>query len=310
MERHIYDPNQPQQSMSLLNLRNALRALFQGDLMPLRARASMILDDMEYATDSLAQANWSGTGVTVTKSTTKQEGNYALQCVIDATDARKVSKIQALDLSAFKETKIWERCSVASSAIQFYLKDGDGNESYWNITTNGTINTYQQDTLDLTDPDANNGTDADLSDIVEWGFLGLDNNETYIFDIVKAICGLNVSIEGASIGGGFYRSVYLGVNNMTFAGGPSPQITPPAANPRIDLLVLNSSNTLEWITGTEASSPAEPTFPTDKIPICLVYCKIIMAKVVDYEDKDANPNEAYIYKDVRPLICIPQITIS
>lgn len=301
MERNVFDPNQPQQSMSLANMRNVLRALFQGDLMPLRARAFQVLDEMEYATDALAQANWAGTGVTVTKTTTKQEGTYALQCVIDATDNRKISKTQALNLSAFKQIKIWERVNVASSAIQFYLKDGSGNESYWNITTNGTLDTWQQDVLDLTIPDSNNGTNAILSAIVEWGFLGLDASKTYIFDTIKAFCGLCVAVEGAAIGDAFYRNVYLGVNNMTFAGGPSPTISPPAANPRIDLLVLNNSNALVWVTGTEASSPAEPEFPTDKIPICLVYCKTTMAKVVDYEDKDANPNEAYIYRDVRPL---------
>jgi hypothetical protein len=269
----------------------------------------MILDDMEYSTDALAQAAWSGTGVTVTKSTTKYEGNYALQCAIDGTGNRKVFKTETLDLSAFKQIKLWERVDVASSGIQLYLKDSAGNESYWDIITSGTPNDWQQDILDLTTSDSNNGTDADLSDIVEWGFLGLDTSKTYIFDAIKTVCGLNVAVQGALIGS-FYRNVYLGLNNMTFAGGPAPAITPPASNPRIDLLVLNASNALEWITGTEASSPAEPAFPTDKIPICLIYCKTTMAKVVDYEDKDANPNEAYIYRDVRPLFCIPQITIS
>ena len=46
MERHYFDHNQPQGSMSLMNLRNSLRALFQGDLMPLRPRARFVLDDM------------------------------------------------------------------------------------------------------------------------------------------------------------------------------------------------------------------------------------------------------------------------
>lgn len=310
MERCVYDPYQPQQSMSLPNMRNTLRALHQGDLMPLRARASMVLDAMEYATDALAQASWAGTGVTVAKTTTKQEGSYALQCAIDGTGNRKVSKTQVLDLSSFLQIKIWERVDVASSAMQFYLRDGSGNESYWDITTNGTQDTWQQDTLTLASPDSNSGTAADLSDIASWGFLGLDASKTYIFDTVKAICGLTVSVDGAAVGDGFYRNVYLGVNNMTFTGGAAPAITPPGSNPRIDLLVLNSSNALAWVTGSEGASPAEPTFPTDKIPVCLVYCKTTMAKVVDYEDKDANPNEAYIYKDVRPLFCVPQITVS
>ena len=81
-------------------------------------------------------------------------------------------------------------------------------------------------------------------------------------------------------------------------------ITAPASNPRIDLLTINSSGVLEWTTGAEASSPVEPTFPSGKFPICLVYCRPTMSKVVDYEIKDANPNDAYVYKDVRPLFLL------
>jgi len=303
MERHVFDQNQPQGSMSLMNLRNTLRALFQGDFMPLRARASMILDDMEYSNDSTAQAVWSGTGITISKTTTKYEGNYALQAAIDATGNRTLSRSHNLDLSAFKYIKIWERCSATSSAIQFYLKDSSGNESYWDITTNGTADTWQEDTLDLSSPDSNNGTNATLSDITEWGFRGLDASTTYIFDTIKATCGLNVAIEGANIGS-FYKQVYVGSQPLEITAKSSPSITPPSANPRIDILCIDSSGNLSWVTGTEASSPSPDWSSVDssKMPICLVYCKTTMAKVVDYEDKDANPNEGYIYADVRPFL--------
>jgi hypothetical protein len=298
----IFDPNQPQQSMSLANLRNNLRALFQCDLMPLRPRASMVLDEFEYATDGAAQAEWSGAGVTVSKTTTKHEGSYALLAEIDATNDRKLSRMQGLNLSAFKEIKFWERCSEESSEIQLYVKDGDGNESYWDITTNANINTWQQDTLDLTTPDSNNGTDADLSDIIEWGFTVLDADTDYIFDQVEAICGLNVAVEGGLLSE-YYQQVYQGLTRIDFAGGPSPEIDLPSANPRIDLLVLNPTTQLpEWIEGEEDSSPEEPDLPTDKIPICLVYCKVGMVQIVNYEDKDANPDEGYILKDIRPFL--------
>ena len=287
--------------MSLMNLRNVLRALFQGDLMPLRSRASQLLDDMEYSTDAQAAAVWSGTGVTVTKTATKYEGNYAVQCVIDGTGNRKVSKTQTLNLSAFSKIRIWERCSVISSAIQFYLRDSSGNESYWNITTNGTANTWQQDELTLATPDSDSGTPASLAAITSWGFLGLDTSETYIFDTVKAVCGLNVAVSEGLVGS-FYQQVYVGSTRITYAGGTSPTITAPTANPRIDLLTIDSAGTLAWTVGTEASSPAEPTFPSNKMPLCLVYCRVGMVKIVDYEDKDANPTEGYIYKDVRPIM--------
>lgn len=309
MERHVFDPNQPQGSMSLLNLRNALRALFQMDLMPLRPKASWLLDDMEYSSDANAQADWSGTGVTVGNSTTKYNGSYALELVIDVTGDRKVTRSRSLDLSSFKYIKLWERVNVASSVFQFYIRDNAGNESYWNITSNGTQDTWQEDTLNLTTPDSNNGTPAGLSTIVQYGFLGLDASKTYLIDDIKALCGLNVAIDTTNIGS-YYKNIYVLNQPLEMVAKSSPLITPPSANPRIDILTVDSAGTLAWVTGTEASSPVAPwaNLAVNKIPICLVYCKTTMAKVVDYEDKDANPNEGYLYSDVRPFIKLGAMT--
>jgi len=303
MERHIFDPNQPGGSMSLENMRNVLRALFQGDLFALRPRAAMVMEDFEYPTDALAQAAWSGTGVTVTHSTVKQEGNYALQAVIDGTGNRQVSKALVLNLLGFKQVKIWERCSAVSSVFKFFVRDGSGNESYWNLTSHATANTWKQDTITLATPDSNSGTPANLASVASWGFKALGASATYVFDTVSAVCGMNVAVA-SSIVAGYYQNIYIGSVRLTFTGGPSTLITAPAANPRIDLLTINSSGVLEWTTGTEASSPAEPSFPSGKFPICLVYCRPTMTKVVDYEIKDANPNDAYVYKDVRPLFLL------
>jgi len=302
MERHVYDINQPQGSMSLENLRNSLRALFQLDLMPLRPRASMILDDFEYPTDSQAQAEWSGTGCTVSKSNTKQEGNYSLQAVIDGTGNRTLSRNLTISLSGFSTVKIWERCSVTSSEIQFFLRDNSGNESYWDITTNASANTWQQDSLNLVSPDGNNGSNADLADITSFGFRGLDASATYIFDTIKAIVGMAVAVEGYDRAD-FHRHVWISESvPLSFTAKSSPVITAPSANPRIDLLVVDSSGSLLWVMGQENSSPIPPDAPSGKIPICYVYCKTTSTRIVDYEDKDANPNEGFIYKDVRPFL--------
>ena len=302
MERHYFDHNQPQGSMSLMNLRNSLRALFQGDLMPLRPRASFILDDMEYATDAQAQGSWSGAGCAVTHSAVKQEGNFALQVAIDATPDRQVTKIKALDLSAFKEILLWQRCSGVSQSFRFFLEDGSGHVSYWLLTSDASANTWKQDTLDLYSPDGNNGSFADLSLITDYGFYQLPASQTFIFDTIKARCGMSVAID-SSESGGFYKQAYIGSQPVSMAAKASPVITAPAANPRIDILVVNSAGALSWITGAEAATPVPnwAGIPSARIPICLVYCKTTMAKVVDYEDKDANPNEGFIYSDIRPL---------
>lgn len=305
MQRHIFDENQPTGAMSLMNLRNVLRALYQGDLLPLRSRCKWILEDFEYPTDALAQAVWSGTGVTVASSTTKEEGNYALECTIDATDHRSVKKSEQIDLSAFGSIKLWERVGKASSEIQFYLKDGSANESYWDITTNGTPSTWQEDTLDLSAPDSDNGDPAELDDIVEYGFKLLEASQVYIFDTIKAVVGMCVVVEGSQVGNAFYRPVYVGSSTpLDMATQASPALSAPSANPRVDILTVNSAGTLAWIVGNEASSPVPKwaSLPDTVIPLCLVYCKTTMVKVVDYEDKDANPNEGYIYADLRPFL--------
>ena len=303
MERHIFDPNQPSGSMSLENMRNVLRALFQGDFMPLRPRASLVVEDFEYSTDALAQAVWSGTGVTVSHSSVKQEGNYALQAVIDSTGNRQILKNQVLSFAGFKQLKLWQRCSAVSSAFKFFVRDGSGNESFWNLTGHATANTWKQDTITLGIPDGNSGTPANLLSVTAWGFKALGASATYLFDTISVICGGAVAVSPALVGG-FYQNIYIGSARLNFPGGSSPAVIPPLSNPRIDLLTINSSGVLEWTTGVEASSPAEPTFPSGKFPICLVYCKPTMIRVVDYEFKDANPNEGYIYKDVRPLFLL------
>lgn len=78
----------------------------------------------------------------------------------------------------------------------------------------------------------------------------------------------------------------------------------PVSNPRIDLLVLNGSNELEWVQGSEAASPSPnwSGMATDDIPVCLVYMKTGMTKVVNYEDKDTFSSDAYIYRDCRPFL--------
>jgi len=302
MELCVYDRNQPGKMMSLSNMRNTLRALHQGDLFPLRPRATWILDDMEYQDNTAAQTFWSGTGITVaTNSAAEQEGSYCLSCATDATANRIAATTQTLNLSGFASLKVWHRVNATSQAFKLYLKDGDGNISYWDLTSHGTTDTWKQDTLTLATPSSNNGTNADLSDIVEWGFSSLPASKTFLFDTVKAFAGMAVAIDAATIGS-YRENVYAGQTRIAFAGGPSPTITAPAANPRIDLLCYNpTTGALAWTTGTEASSPAEPAAPSDKIPICLVYTKVGMTQVVNYEERASFSGDGYIYKDVRPL---------
>ncbi|GAH35292.1 unnamed protein product, partial [marine sediment metagenome] len=89
---------------------------------------------------------------------------------------------------------------------------------------------------------------------------------------------------------------------LNYAGGNSPALVAPVGDPRIDLLTIDSAGTLAWTAGSEDASPTPPNCPAHKTPICYVYCKTTMDRILDYEEKDDDATEAYIYKDVRPFV--------
>lgn len=118
----------------------------------------------------------------------------------------------------------------------------------------------------------------------------------------QATPNMTIQVGGTEIEG-FWRQIWAGVLvPLNFAGGNSPSITAPSSNPRIALLTINESGTLAWTYGDEAASPIPPNVPSDVIPICWVYERTTMIKIVNYEDNASYPNDGYIFKDVRPLI--------
>lgn len=89
---------------------------------------------------------------------------------------------------------------------------------------------------------------------------------------------------------------------VSFAGGNSPSFTAPAANPRIDLLCINSSGTLTRTAGAEAGSPTAPAVPVNSIPLCSVYNRVGQTVI---HDNDAQVGgQGYILTDLRPFIGI------
>jgi len=90
---------------------------------------------------------------------------------------------------------------------------------------------------------------------------------------------------------------YIGSTQVNFAGGNSPTFTAPTTNPRIDLLVIDSSGVLSIVQGTEAATPSPPTYPVDKIPICEVYLSVGTTAIYDTD----HGTNGYIKKDTRPF---------
>lgn len=85
-----------------------------------------------------------------------------------------------------------------------------------------------------------------------------------------------------------------------FPGGSTPAVTAPSANPRIDVLSIDSSGTLAWTTGSENASPVAPTYPSNKLPICELY-NVVSETILNDTDNQAS-GTGYILNDVRPIL--------
>jgi len=309
--KYKFDQQFPRSVINAADFRASLRGLFQMDLAPLRPSAKRILDEMEYSTDGAAAAEYAGTGVTITKQVVSgdlvQEGSFSLKAVTDATANRTFGRALVLDLSCFVTMKVWERSTQAADTFQFYVEDSLGNQSRWDITSNAAPGTWQEDVLDLTTPDSDSGTPADLSDIVEYGFRDLTASQTYYFDTIKAIVEMAVAVMGTNLGS-YFRHVTFQRQPLQASSQASPEISAPISNPRIDILTIDSAGTLAWAQGDENASPTAPweDVPEDVIPICEAYMKTTMTVIVDYDDKDVDANQGYILADVRPFITIPE----
>lgn len=103
----------------------------------------------------------------------------------------------------------------------------------------------------------------------------------------------------------FHQQVWgTGNSPFTYAGGNTSAISAPSALPRIDIVYLTAAGALAIVTGTEAVTPVADwaSLPKDGIPLCLIYCKTTMTTIVNYEDKDTDTDQGYIYSDVRPFL--------
>lgn len=92
--------------------------------------------------------------------------------------------------------------------------------------------------------------------------------------------------------------IYFGHIKVEFAGGNSPSFTAPAANPRIDILSINTSGVLVRTAGTEAASPTTPAVPDGNMPICSIYNRVGQTSIKNTDDG----TNGYVYKDLRIVL--------
>lgn len=85
-----------------------------------------------------------------------------------------------------------------------------------------------------------------------------------------------------------------------YLGGSSPTFTAPVANPRIDILTIDSSGTLAITQGSENASPTAPAYPVNKIVLCEVYNVVGETSILNNDNQTGG--QGYIYKDSRWII--------
>lgn len=107
----------------------------------------------------------------------------------------------------------------------------------------------------------------------------------------------------------YYNPIYYGSGNNDkrtfFSSGDSPAMAAPSVNPRIDIVYLTPSGDIRVVTGTEAVTPTLPGLAPSgdtRLPICAIWQKKSMTKIVNFEDQNSNTGDGYIYQDLRPFL--------
>ena len=93
---------------------------------------------------------------------------------------------------------------------------------------------------------------------------------------------------------------FIAGTRVVFNGGSTPNVTAPASNPRIDLVVIDSSGSVTMVTGIENASPAVPAYPKDKLVLAEVYNVTAETKLLDNGNQASG--QGYIYNDIRPFL--------
>ena len=117
---------------------------------------------------------------------------------------------------------------------------------------------------------------------------------------------LSIMVRGRDASS-YFNNIYYGQNadnHLAFNSGDSPSMAAPSASPRIDIVYVTPSGDIKIQTGTEAATPTLPALAPSgdtRLPICAIWHKKSETKIVNFEDKDSNTGDGYIYQDLRPF---------
>lgn len=102
-----------------------------------------------------------------------------------------------------------------------------------------------------------------------------------------------------SSGSWYYQD---GLAPLVFNGGYSPVISAPSSGSRYDLLTINSSGIMSWISSAEGNPPTSlPAFPqvtSQQIPLWMVVSRSSGSIINRYDDGVSH----YLFRDYRPFL--------
>ena len=93
---------------------------------------------------------------------------------------------------------------------------------------------------------------------------------------------------------------FVAGTRVVYAGGSAGTVTAPVTNPRIDLLTINSSGSLAWVTGTENVSPVPPTYPNSVLVLAEVWNVVGETQLLDNDNQTSG--QGFINNDTRPFL--------
>ena len=158
----------------------------------------------------------------------------------------------------------------------------------------------------------NTSTNVTLVNYINWSLTGTSVvSSSYNSTLYAPATSFSAS---TTVTGGSYTAntmalfvepgvVFVNGTEVYFAGGVTGTVTAPVSHPRIDVLSMDNTGTLNWTTGTENASPSAPTYPTNQVPICELYNVVSETALYDYANQTSS--QGYIYNDVRPFLAYP-----
>jgi hypothetical protein len=94
---------------------------------------------------------------------------------------------------------------------------------------------------------------------------------------------------------------------VKWGGSTSGTITAPSVNPRIDIVVINSDNTLSIVTGAEAATPVVPTVASTQLPLARIDLTVGMTTITNSDIINYN---GYVWSQIGEIISLHPDTKS